>query len=154
MTVNTAAGAKLYIGGAGTPANLAAFQAESYIEVGEVEDLGQVGDESDEIRFASLADGRWRKFKGPRDAGTMAIIVGADLTDAGQDAMIAAEAEILDYAFKVELNDQVTLSGTPTIIFCYGKVMSQRFNIGNVSNVVRRAMSVGVNSPLTIVDPS
>lgn len=146
MTVNTAGGVKFYIGGAGTPASLGAFELESYVEVGEVEDAGQVGDESAEITFAALSDARVRKLKGPRNAGTMTVVCGADTADAGQDAMIAAEAESLDYCFKVELNDQLTIGGAPTTIYFYGKVMSKRRNIGNVSNVVRYNFNVGVNS--------
>lgn len=154
MTVNTAGGSKLYIGPPSEPADLAAYQAQSYTEVAEVEDMGQVGDESQPITFAALSDSRVRKFKGPKDAGTMAIVVGADLTDAGQDAMEAAEAQPLNYAFRVDLNDKLTLGGTPTMIWFYGQVFSKRFNIGNVSNVVRRNFTIGVNSRLTIVDPT
>src|ERR1044072_4712691 len=145
MTVNTAGGATLYIGTSAIPANiddltdmqaLAEFQADSYIEVGEIEDLGDFGDESEAITFTALKNSRTRKFKGPRDAGTMAIVVGDDPTDDGQAAMVAAEAQPLDYNFKVVLNDKLTLGGTPSESYFYGKVMSKRKNVGNVSNVV------------------
>lgn len=151
---DTASGSKFYIGGPGKPANLAAFEAESYIEVGEIEDLGQVGDESSEVTFVTLADGRVRKFKGPRDAGTQAIVCGATSSDEGQVAMIAAEGTPLDYAFKYELNDQLTISGTPTIGYYYGKVMGKRRNIGVATNVVRYNFNVGVNSAPIEVDPT
>ncbi len=154
MTIGTASGSTLSIGGAGQPADLAAFQAESYVEVGEVEDLGQIGDESSEVQFASLSDGRMRKLKGVRDAGTMQVVCGADASDAGQDAMIAAEGEVLDYAFRITLNDQLTLLGTPTTIYFYGKVMSKRRNIGTVNNVVRYNFNLGVNSGPIDVNPT
>src|ERR1044072_4808175 len=99
MTVNTAGGATLYIGTSAIPANiddltdmqaLAEFQADSYIEVGEIEDLGDFGDESEAITFTALKNSRTRKFKGPRDAGPTEIVVGDAPTDDGQAARVAA----------------------------------------------------------------
>ena len=156
MTINAASGAKLYIGGPNSDVDsfLADYHADSYIEVGEVEDLGEFGDESATIEFTSLGDGRVRKLKGPRDAGTMNITVGDDMTDAGQAAMEAAEATIFDYNFKIVLNDALTIGGTGSNHFFIGKVMSKRRNVGNATNVVRRAFTVGINSAITEVDPT
>jgi hypothetical protein len=130
------------------------FQAESWVEVGEIEDLGELGDEAAAVTFASLSDGRMRKLKGVRDAGTQNIICGADASDAGQDLMIAAEGTPFDYAMKCVLNDPLTLGGTGTIQYYYGKVMSKRRNIGNVNNVVRHNFTVGVNSAIIEVNPT
>lgn len=148
MTINTAGGVRLFIGSAPASATLPDFEADSYVEIGEVEDAGQVGDESAQITFTSLKDSRVRKLKGPRDAGTMTVVCGADTTDEGQDALIAAEATVFDYNFKVMLNDQLTLSGVPTTLYFAAKVMSKRRNIGNVSNVVRYTFNLGVNSAI------
>lgn len=153
--VGTAAGTRLYIGTTAIPQNmvnlsdaqaLAEFEADSYIEIGEVEDLGEYGDQSEDVTFASLADSRTRHFKGTRDAGTAAITVGKDTSDAGQLALVEAEAQPLDYNFKVVNNDKETLSGTGSTDYFYGKVMSKRDNVGNVNNVVRRNFAVGINS--------
>ena len=156
MSVNTAAGAKLFIGGPNSDRNsiLADYQADSYIQIGEVEDLGEFGDESEAINFTSLEDSRTRKFKGPRDAGTIAVVVGDDMTDEGQVAAEAAEASPLDYNFYVELNNAISLGGTGSRHYFIGKVMSKRRNVGNVSNVVRRTFNVGINSAITDVDPT
>lgn len=148
MGINTAGGSRLFIGTTAGTASLPDFEADSYIEVEEVEDAGQVGDESAAVNFTALKDGRVQKLKGPRDAGTMAVICGDLASDPGQDAMIAAEAQPFDYNFKVMLNDALTLSGTPTILYFKAKVMSQRRNIGNVTNVVKRAFNLGVNSAI------
>jgi hypothetical protein len=148
MTVNTAGGSRYFIGTTAPADTIEEFEADSYIEVGEVEDLGEIGDEAEQITFTALKDGRVRKMKGPRDAGTQAIVCGADSSDEGQAAMIEAEASPLDYNMMVILNDQLTLSGTPTVLFYRGKVMSKRRNIGNVSNVVRYNFNVGVNTEI------
>jgi len=156
MTVNTAGGSRLFIGSPNGDRNsvLADYLADSYIEVGEIEDLGDMGDESERITFTALSDGRVRKFKGPRDAGEMPIVVGDDPTDEGQIAMEAAEAEPFDYNFKVVLNDALTIGGTDSEHYFIGKVFSKRRNVGNASNVVRKNFAVGINSAITDVDPT
>jgi hypothetical protein len=155
MGVNTAGGVRFFIGSPqADPADiqLADMEADSYVEIGEVEDGGQLGDESQAITFTALKDARVRKFKGPKDAGTIALVCGADTTDEGQDALVAAEGTPLDYNFKAVLNDQLTLSGSGTELYFAGKVMSKRRNIGNVSNVVRYTFNIGVNSPILEVE--
>jgi hypothetical protein len=153
--INTAAGAKLLIATTpGIPANLAAYQALTWTEVGEVEDLGEFGDESDSVSFTALADARTRKMKGPRDAGTMAIVVGDDMLDDGQIAMEAAEATNINWPFQIQLNDAITVGGDDSTHFFSGMVMSKRRNVGNVSNVVRRNFSVAVNTAILSTDPS
>lgn len=149
MTVSVAAASKLFIGSGGSQANeLDEFLADTYVEVGEVEDLGEFGDEAEEITFTALGDRRVRKFKGSFNAGTMTVTCGSDPADAGQDDMIDAFASDLDFNFKVMLNDAISLSGTPTTLYFRGKVMSKRRNVGNVSNIVRQAFNVGINSEI------
>lgn len=161
MTVNAAGGSKFYIGTSlsinlnqGDPQVIAEFLTDTYTLVNEAEDIGEFGDEAEEITFTALRDGRVRKFKGPKNAGTMNVVVGLDLTDVGEDALVAAEDTSLDFNFKVELNDPTSLSGTPSNFFFRGKVMSKRINVGNASNVVRRTFNVGVNSKVFEVNPT
>lgn len=153
MGINTAAGSKLYIGSANSNREsvLADYEADSYIEVDEIEDLGEFGDESETVNFTALSDGRTRIFKGPRSAGTMTIVVGDDPTDEGQAAMEAAEASPLDFNFKVQLNDAQSIGGDDTKQYFIGKVMSKRRNIGQANNIVRRNFMVAVNSAITDV---
>jgi hypothetical protein len=154
--VNTSGGTKIFIGGPNSnrASVLADYQADSYVEIGEIEDGGEFGDQSDSIEFVALADGRKRKFKGPRDAGTQTIVVGDDPTDEGQAALEEAEGQNLNYNFKVELNDKLTLGGENSTHFFIGQVMSKRRNIGNASSVVKRTFAVGINSAITDTDPS
>lgn len=163
MGVNTTSGARLYIGSTAIPNNiedltdtqaLADFQEDSYVEVGEIENLGEVGDEATDVTFASLKDSRTRHFKGTRDAGTMTIVVGDDPTDEGQDALIAAEAQTFDYNFKVVLNDALTLGGSGSEHYFYGKVMSKRHVFNDVNSITRRNFAIGVNSRIVSVDPT
>jgi hypothetical protein len=161
MTINSAGGSRVYIGttlainlNQGDPQVIAEFATDTYTEVGEAEDVGEYGDEAEEITFTALKDSRVRKLKGPKNAGTIAVVTGDDPLDVGQDAMVAAEASNLDFNFKIELNDPVSLSGTPSVDYFRGKVMSKRKNVGNASNVVRRTFNVGINSAIYEVNPT
>lgn len=156
MSIFASSGAKLYIGSQNSDPDtvLGTYQADSYVEVGEVENLGDFGDESAEVSFTSLSDGRVRKLKGPRDAGTMTIVVGDDMTDEGQAAMEAAEASPLDYNFKVVLNNAITVGGNGSEHYFIGKVMSKRRSVGSATDVTRRNFSVGINSPIVEQDPT
>lgn len=164
MAVNTAAGSTIAIGPQANFADvdwkedddatiITAMELVTWTEVGEAEDLGEFGDEASEITFTSLADRRTRKFKGTFNAGTITCQCGSDPSDAGQAAMIAAFDSDLDYPFRVQLNDQITLGGTPTTLYFAGKVMSKRRNVGNVENVVRQSYPVGINTRI-VEDPA
>lgn len=156
MTISTGSGVRLYIGGVNNnrESDLADYVADSYIEIGEVEDGGEFGDESEVVTFTSLADGRVRKLKGARDAGTMQIVVGDDTTDEGQQALEAAEAEPHDYNLKVVLNDAITLGGSGSTHYFTGKVMSKRRTGIQSNSVVRRQFTIGINSAITEVAPT
>lgn len=147
----TASGSKIYIGPAVTSATdtLLEFQGiTAWTEIGLVENMGEIGDESAAVTGAAIGDSRIRKAKGARDAGTMAVVCFHDPTDAGQLAVEAAEATSDNYAFKVVLNDGPT-GYTDSVLYFRGLVMSQRINIGTNDNIMRRNFNIGVNSPLT-----
>lgn len=149
--ITTATGAKIYIGPQ-TPAStdtVAEFSALSpYVEIGLVESLGEFGDQSSTVNFAALNDGRQRKAKGIRDAGDIALTCAHDTTDAGQNALVAAEATPLKYAFKVVLPDQLTTGGTGTTLYFRGLVMSKRLNVGSSDNVIRQSFMIGIDSAI------
>jgi len=148
MTVNTAAESRVFIGTTGQANSVIDYESDSYVEVGEVEDLGEFGDTAEEVTFTALADRRTRKFKGSFNAGTLTIITGSDPADSGQQALLAAFATDFDYNFKVTLNDELTLGGSPTTLFFSGKVMSKTRNVGQVNNIVRQTFMVGINTEI------
>lgn len=149
MAINTAAGSRIFIGPVTTADDVTAYAALPWDEIGEVEDLGEFGDQSNSVTFTALANARVRKMKGTKDAGDLTLTVGFDAGDAGQLALIAAEADSSpdDYGIKVQLNDSAT---TPTVAYFRGKVMSYRLQPGNADNVVRASVSIGINSAVII----
>ncbi len=149
----TASGAKIYIGPAVTSSTdtTAEFAALTYTEIGLAETLGEFGDESNNVNFTALGDARVRKAKGARDAGTLALTVAHDPTDAGQAALEAAEATNNKFAFKVVYPDRPTPNGTDSIDYFRGLVMSKRKNVGSADNVIRRTYSLGIDSQIFTV---
>ncbi len=154
--VFTATGAKLFIGGSvtNTTDTTGEFAALTWVEITLLESIGEYGDESSIVSAAVIGDGRMRKAKGARDAGNMTIVAFPDSADAGQDAIIAAEATYNNYAFKVELPNKLTALGTNELNYLRGLVTSKRRNVGSNDNIVRDTYIVAVNSPIYVTDPT
>ncbi|KWT70773.1 hypothetical protein APY04_0834 [Hyphomicrobium sulfonivorans] len=130
-------------------AGVAALEViNDWIQVEEIEDFGEHGDTSEEITFTSVSDGRVRKLKGSRNAGTKAIVVGRDPLDDGQVALDAAEKTDFNYAFKVQYKDAPSPSHTNSIEYFVGLVLSRPVNQGAENNVVRKTYNVSINSPI------
>ena len=151
--IRKTAGSKLYIGDAttvpSTDVDASTFSAITYVEVGAIIDLGEVGDQSQEITLDLIDRQRLIRLKGTRDGGTMQIVVAADEgAEAGQEDMIEAEATAYDYAFKIELDDAPATGSdpTPTTIEFLGQVMSKRLSLGTANNVVQATYVVAVNT--------
>jgi hypothetical protein len=149
--LNTAAGCRFSIGGK-TGANTETdYRADTYVEVGEIEDLGEFGDTFSSVNFTSLRDGRVRKYKGTADAGDLTITVGLDNGDAGQRAVKTAHKDRSkgDYNVKITLNDgdpTATPVINPTTFYMRVKVMNNTIAPGAADNVVRRNITMGINS--------
>jgi len=127
---------------------ITAFAADTYTEVSLVEDVGEFGDEATAVTFTALKDGRVRKSKGSRDAGTVALVCARSPSDPGQDILRTAEKSPLDYNLRITLNDQLTEAGDPSVYYMRVKVMSQRTAVGSVDNVIRTTFNLGINSAI------
>lgn len=149
MAVNTASGCTISIGTTtGDNSNTQSeYEADSYDLIGEVTNIGEFGRTYREIVHSSIDDRNERKFKGQRNDGTLALQLGRDATDTGQEAMIVARDDDHDYNFKVTLNDASSASGaTPTTLYFRAKVMSYRTVIGDANQVVQARTDLGIQS--------
>ena len=160
MTVNTSSGARYFIGGSGpidysSDANaIDDFEALTWVEIGEVEDGGEYGDEAADVTFQSLGDGRVRHLKGARDAGVLPLVFGDDPMDAGQLAVKAAEQTKLDFNFKVEFEDAPQEGWGNSVDYFRAKVQSVRKQVGQGDNVVRRTANLGISTAILTVEPA
>lgn len=153
MAISTSAGAKIEIGPVNNAANTASAYAalSPYVQVGEVETLGEFGDSSQAVTFLSLTDARVRKLKGANDAGDIALTVANDPLNAGQIAMVAASNTQFSYAFRVTLNDGADGNDTDTVLYFRGKVMSRRLNVGGANDITKRSFTIGIDSAIVEV---
>ena len=154
MAVETAAGSKFYIGPQNSSASAQGdYEGLTYVQVGEVESIGEFGDSFNEVNFISLSNRRVKKFKSSKNAGNIQIVIGHDSADSGQDNLNTALASDEDYAFKVELDDAGTGSpSSPTTFYFRGKVMAAPVTPGEADNIVRIAATIGINTDVLEVD--
>jgi len=158
--LNTAAGCRFYIGTKTSVDTLEDYQADTFTEVGEIEDLGEFGDTFSSVTFTSLKDGRVRKYKGTADAGDLTLVVGLDNGDAGQAKVAVAHKDRSkgDYNIKITLNDGDPSAAptpiAPTTFYMRGKVMNNTVAPGSADNVVRRNITIGINSDILEVLPA
>lgn len=150
MSVTTAAGTRISIGPrltADLPKTSAAaitlLSGLTYVAVGEVENIGDYGDETGDVTFAGLADSRTRHLKGLSDAGSVELGIGLDSGDAGQMALVVAQKDRnrFDYPFKVEYLDG-------SIDYFAAKVMSNKKGVGGAEDVIKRNVTIGINSEI------
>jgi len=146
------AGAKLYIGPAkaftGTPFVLADFTDgdPAFTEIKGASNLGTVGDKAELVTLDEIGTARTRKAKGVRNAGSMQVVIGLDAADAGQLALLAAEASDDTYMIKVQFND-APAGGTPSLRYFAALVMSveEGMNEGNTALVLNAALEIDGN---------
>lgn len=156
MTIKTASGTRIWIGPAiaNTVDTEAEFEVLTFVEIGEVETLGEFGDEANIVNFSAIGDGRVRKLKGARDAGSLPLTVGRDPMDVGQAALVLAEKTKFEYAIKIEAADKPTPSHSNTIYYFRGLITSRRENYGENDNVVRKSFNIGINSEVLEILPT
>lgn len=157
--LNTAAGCRFALGSKTGADTEAEYKADNYTEVGEIEDLGEFGDTFSSVTFIALRDGRVRKYKGTADAGDLTLTVGLDNGDAGQQAVKVAHKDRSkgDYNIKITLNDgdpAATPPVEPTTFYMRGKVMNNNVAPGSADNVVRRNITIGINSDILEILPA
>jgi hypothetical protein len=148
-----AAGAKVHICSTvqfAEPADAAAYAALSFTEIGDVQSIGEYGDEARILTADTLQDNRTFKAKGTRDAGTVPLICLDRPDDTGQQALNTAEAANAGmYAFKVTLPNKLSSGGTDQIDYFCALVSSKRLNVGDTNNIVKRGWNLAINTKIT-----
>ena len=157
MTIYATNGAQLFIGGALASKSVDfvegdfTSQSASWVEIGEIENLGNLGDAAAEVSFDSISANRTRRLKGTRNAGTMEVVCGIDYEDPGQLAAMAAEKTIHDYAFRLVLNDAPPGGAASERLFV-AKVASVVEALDGANNVMKLNLTLWVNSNVVKID--
>lgn len=117
------------------------YTGMSYIQVGELSDLGSFGKKYNLATFIPLADRKVVKRKASYNNGSLSLKLGSSVTDPGQIQMQAASTSDSSYAFKV-----VTQS-TSTFYFT-GQVMSWVLAIGSVDQIMGAECDVEIDNDI------
>lgn len=160
MSVQTGANAAFYIAttAGAVPANQAAYEALTWVEVEQIETMPTFGDTTTEVTFQGLSDGRVQKLKGTRDAGSSDLgfafldTIGSGSPQTGQYLLLAASEDDTtnNYAFKVVYSDQTTGSpyGTGSTRYFAGLVGGFSEGGFGANDVVMITAPIRVNSPV------
>ena len=158
MALFPTAGASIFIGGPLAQKSedfvAADFDGQSslWTEIKALENLGTAGDTSEEVSINLVNETRTKRFKGTRSAAPMELAFGLDLADQGQIALIAAERERADFAFKIEFDDApMTTNGTPSTRLFIAQVASATETYDSANNVTRLQSALWINSNLVRV---
>ncbi|RQA20088.1 phage major capsid protein [Pseudomonas aeruginosa] len=120
--------------------------------------LNKAGDTSIDIVRRGIYQVR-KQSKGTADAGDMTLTVGLDNGDAGQLALKNAHADRSkgNYNIRITLNDGLPGDPTaeppvpavpPTTFYFGAKVMNNTVAAGSADNVVRRNVTLGINTEI------
>lgn len=153
------AGAKISIGPAANvpddDADAADFASVVWTEIKGWQTMGSVGDTATLITESVISNARDLKAKGTRNAGSMQNNFIILPNDAGQLALIAAEATSNNYPFKIEFDDAPAgADPTPTIKYFYGIVMSANEQGGGANTARLLQGNIEVNSNVVTVAPT
>lgn len=125
-----------------------AYAALTFIEIGEVDNVGEFGPESSTQSRTALKDGIVRKRKGPRNFGALPLQMAHVPGDEGHEALIAAEDSPDPVSFCVTHGD-----GTKE--YFRGLVMSYKRNPGGAeSGTAMSSTNIEIDSAIVTVYPT
>jgi len=160
MSVATGASSKIYIAtvaGTTNPANQAAYEALTWVEIEQTESIGEFGDSQAAVTFTGLGDARVQKLKGSSDAGTLSVTMAYnELADGspttGQYLLAVANANTTpsNYRFKITFNDASTGSplGDPTTHYFAGQVGTFVLGVPGADDIIRVSSEIRINSSI------
>lgn len=141
--VRTSAGTTIGVS-ASAPAtfNSVGYSALTFVNVGEVTDLGEFGREYALVSHNPVGSRGTQKFKGSFNEGTMTLSIGLDTDDAGQVQMKAGSLSDSNYSFEV-----TTQNGDK--YYFQAKVMSWKVSVGSVDSITTASCSLELTTSAT-----
>lgn len=151
---NTNSQSKLYICSTPQPTDLDAtgFAALTWVEIKGVGEVGETGADTNILTYDTWDTKVAQKAKGITDAGSPEIELARNSADAGQDAIRAAALTNLNYAFKIEKNDKLTVGGTNTIVYNRGLVTGPKRPNGRNEDFDLEVFTLGLQQLEVVVD--
>lgn len=145
MTISATAKSKVYIGTTAAAVIVEDFEDDTFVQVKDVVDMGEVGFTAAEITGTFVDQDFVRRRKGALDSGTVELIVARNPADAGQNALRAAAFDDELHNFKVELNDKPEAAGTNTVFYFRALVMGNKSALGTSENLLQTTFPLGID---------
>lgn len=138
------------------PADLdqAGFEALTWVEVGHVGSIGEIGLSSNIVNYDELGTEVTQKQKAVANAGDPQIEVARNPTDPGQIALRTAGATKFNYAFKFEDADAPSTGESNTIYYSRGVISGPMIPGGKVQDFILERYTLGLNQPIITVNPA
>ncbi|ALN73586.1 hypothetical protein [Aureimonas sp. AU20] len=127
---------KVYIHGESSADTKAEFEALTWTEIGDVTDMGEFGDEREEITKETFGRGRRIKRSGVSDAGALELEVLRNVFDPGQTIARNALKGGKTQAIKVVFDDVPPGGGTPTVVYCLGVILSGKYVVSGPNEML------------------
>jgi hypothetical protein len=133
---------------AGTTLFVKVNSDDEYVEVGEITDLGEYGPTFEEITHKPIKSFTTYKFTGAKDYGQLALQLGQDLEDAGQEIL---RDNLGGTVFcKIEFPDApVASGGSGTLDEFEAVVLSFKTRIGVVNNIIAATCNLSISGDVT-----
>ena len=140
MTVATTAGTTIAVS-ASAPGTYdsSGYAALSYTSIGEVTNLGSFGREYALVTHNPIGTRATQKYKGSYNEGQIAMEVGLDTDDSGQDLLYTAATSDSNYSFKVTAQNG-------DVCYFIAKVMSFKRNFGGVDQITSATITLEITS--------
>lgn len=129
----------------------AALAADTYVRIGGVRSIGGFGDTAQVITVDEVEDGRTRKAKGTRNAGTMELLCSYLVDDEGQIAMDEAAEGDDAMNIRVELPRP---GGTFAVHYISALVMSNNLGLGGPNDTQTKTFTLEVDEKPIVVEPT
>ena len=123
------------------------FEALTYVEVGEITNLGEFGKEYTLVTHNPIADRRTRKRKGSYDQGSLSLEMARVVSDAGQVLLLDGQDLDNSHSFKIVLQDG-------TALYFTAQIMSFKTTLGDVDSITSASCEVQIDSDIVEVEPA
>lgn len=123
------------------------YPSLTFINVGEITDMGEFGKEFALVTHNPLETRQTVKRKGSFNNGSISLQLGLDNGDAGQGALQTAVDSDASVAIEVELQDGTTYYFT-------AQVMSFMINVGSVDQITSATVMLEIDRDIVEVAPS
>lgn len=123
------------------------YSALTYTEVGEVTNIPEFGGAYQLVTHEPLGDRSVVKRKGTLNHGSIALQIGKDISDSGQELLKTAYGEDEVYSFKITLQDG-------TVQYSTGQVFSFTTNVGNSNQITGIGCQIEFDTEIIEVEAS